>query len=245
MRPRIVFLPGLLCDAEVFAVATAALAPFADTAIVDVTDCDTIEAMADKALAIFPGRISLVGFSMGGRAALEAVRRAPERIERLVLMDTGAGPARDGEAAGRMELVDLARRDGMTALAARWLPPMVHVDRETDPSLIGPITAMVERMTPAIFERQIRALLGRPDARPTLATIACPTLVVVGRQDRWSPLAQNRELAETIPDARLAVIEDSGHFSPVERPQAVAEALVDFFAAAVPAEATGRMPCTG
>ena len=229
MRPRIVFLPGLLCDAEVFAVQVAALAPFADVAVADFTGCDSIEAMADVALDRLPGPVSLVGFSMGGRAALECVRRAPERVERLVLMDTGAAPARDGEAAGRMELVDLAHRDGMTALATRWLPPMVHVDRETDPALIGPLTAMVERMTPAIFERQIRALIGRPDARPLLAAIHCPTLVVVGRQDRWSPLAQNRELAETIPGARLAVIEDSGHFSPAEGPEAVAGALAGFF----------------
>lgn len=237
MRPRIVFLPGLLCDAEVFAVQVAALAPFADVAVADFTGCDTIEAMARVALARFDGPVSLVGFSMGGRAALEAVRVAPQRVERLVLMDTGATPARDGEAAGRMELVELAHRDGMRALAARWLPPMVHADREADPTLIGPITAMVERMTPAIFERQIRALLGRPDARPVLAAVRCPTLVVVGRQDRWSPLEQNRALAETVPGARLAVIEDAGHFSPVERPEAVAAALVEFFRPATSASA--------
>lgn len=229
MRPRIVFLPGLLCDAAVFAVQTAALARHAEVAVADIAECESITAMAAKALSLFEGPLSLVGFSMGGRAALEGVRLAPDRVERLVLIDTGATPARDGEAAGRLELVDLAHRSGMAALAARWLPPMVHVDRETDASLITPITAMVERMNPTIFARQVRALLGRPDARPGLGAIRCPTLVVVGRQDRWSPLAQNRKLAEAIPGARLAVIEDSGHFSPIERPEAVARALVDFF----------------
>ncbi len=239
MRPRIVFLPGLLCDAEVFATQVAALAPHADVAVADVRDAPSIEAMAGEALAAFDGPLRLVGFSMGGRAALEAVRIAPERVERLVLMDTGATPARDGEAAGRMELVDLARRDGMAALAARWLPPMVHVDREADPELIAPLAAMVERMTPEIFERQIRALLARPDSRAVLPTIACPTLVVVGRQDRWSPLAQNRELAEIIPGARLAVIEDSGHFSPAERPEAVAAAITGFLIENVPRHGAG------
>lgn len=243
MRPRIVFLPGLLCDASVFAAQVAALAPHAEVAVADVTGCASITAMAEAGLTLFDGPVSLVGFSMGGRAALEAVRLAPARVERLVLIDTGSAPARDGEAAGRMELADLAHRDGMAALAARWLPPMIHVEREADPELIGPLTVMVERMTPAIFERQIRALLGRPDARPGLSAIACPTLVVVGRQDRWSPLAQNQELAEAIPGARLAVIEDSGHFSPAERPQAVAAVLAAFFGFAGADTEAAR--CTG
>jgi pimeloyl-ACP methyl ester carboxylesterase len=232
MRRRVVFMPGLLCDGSVFAAAEAALAPFAETAVADFTGSTSIGAMAEVALACFDGPVSLVGFSMGGRAALDAVTRAPERVERLVLIDTGAAPARDGEAAGRMELVELARRDGMAALAARWLPPMLHPDRESDPDLVRPLAAMVERMTPESFAGQIRALLDRPDARPHLPKIACPTLVVVGRQDRWSPLEQNRALAEAIPGARLAVVEDAGHFAVCERPDVVARLIVDFFAAA-------------
>ncbi|WP_150285923.1 alpha/beta fold hydrolase [Rhabdaerophilum calidifontis] len=228
--PRIVFMPGLLCDASVFTAQVAALAPHAEIRVADFSRHNSLAAMAEAALGLFEGEVVLVGFSMGGRAALQAVRQAPDRVAALCLMDTGAGPARADEAAVRQPLVDLARREGMRALAARWLPPMLHPDREDDPTLIGPLTAMVERATPEQHARQVQALLARPDMRPALPDIRCPVLVMVGRQDRWSPLAQHEEMAAAIPRARLAIIEESGHFAPVEQPGQVSAALADWLA---------------
>ncbi|MEA5501997.1 alpha/beta fold hydrolase [Halotia wernerae UHCC 0503] len=227
-RAQIVFLPGLLCDARVFAAQTRALAPFADTKVADFTDAASITRMAEIALAAFDGPVTIVGFSMGGRAALEAVRLAPQRVERLVLMDTGAHPGSEKEIPGRLAVIELAHKEGMKALAAKWLPPMLHPARETDPALIAPLSEIVVGMTPAIHERQIRALMGRPDARPMLPRIACPTLVMVGRQDRWATLEQHEALAAAIPGSRLSVIEDAGHFACFERPEAVNAALLDF-----------------
>ncbi len=227
-RAQIVFLPGLLCDARVFAAQTRALAPFADTKVADFTKAASIAEMSEIALAAFDGPLAIIGFSMGGRAALEAVRMAPQRVERLVLMDTGAHPGSEKEMPGRLTAIGLAHAQGMEALAAKWLPPMLHPARETDPSLIVPLTKMVLDMTPEIHERQIRALMGRPDARPDLAKIACPTLVMVGRQDRWATLEQHEALAGAIPGSRFAVIENAGHFACFERPEAVNQALLDF-----------------
>ncbi|MFN3481729.1 MAG: alpha/beta fold hydrolase, partial [Rhabdaerophilum calidifontis] len=117
--PRIVFMPGLLCDASVFTAQVAALAPHAEIRVADFSRYNSLAAMAEAALGLFEGAVVLVGFSMGGRAALQAVRQAPDRVAALCLMDTGAGPARADEAAVRQPLVDLARREGMRALAAR------------------------------------------------------------------------------------------------------------------------------
>lgn len=230
-RPRIVFLPGLLCDESVFAAQIAALSAHADVSVADFSRDDSIAGMARRAISAAPGPLSLVGYSMGGRVALEAVRTAPDRVERLCLMDTGFGPAREAELPGRQALVDLANREGMAALAARWLPPMLHPAREADRTLLDPLTAMVCRASPAQHERQIRALVGRPDASSVLPTIKCPTLVLCGRQDRWATLAQHEALASAIPGARLEVIEDSGHFAPVERPAAVSAALLKWIGA--------------
>lgn len=226
----VLLLPGLLCDATVFAAQAEALARHCKVAIADFSREDSIAAMARSALSLRAGPVVAVGHSMGGRVALEMVRSAPDRVAGLCLMDTGIAPRRDGEEAQRQILVDLAFSEGMRALAARWLPPMVHEARVADAPFMAALTEMVAQADPERHQRQIRALLDRPDARGVLPSIRCPTLVMVGRQDRWSPLAQHEEIARLTPDAELAVVEDSGHMAPVERPEPVTKALLDWLA---------------
>lgn len=194
-------------------------------AVADLSTQDSITTMAEDTLSAHPGSLSVAGHSMGARVALEMFRLAPERIQRLALLDTGVHPRKDGEESRRQELVDLAYNEGMGALAGRWLPPMVHPNRHNDTELMGTLTAMVERMTPELHERQINALLNRLDPRLLLKTIQCPTLLVVGRQDSWSPLQQHKEIQREIPHAELVVIEDAGHFAPIEQPVATTAAL--------------------
>jgi pimeloyl-ACP methyl ester carboxylesterase len=240
---QIVLLPGLLCDASIWSGQVAALQAHADVAVADFSRHDSLEGMARSALALREGPLVVVGHSMGARAALEMVRLAPERVERLALLDTGVHPRREGEEATRQVLVDLAYRDGMAALADRWLPPMVHEARAHDASLMQPLKDMVMRATPEQHEHQIRALLNRPDARPMLPAIRCPTLVMVGRQDRWSPLPQHEEIASLVPDAELVVIEDSGHMAPAEQPEQVSVALLRWLE--LDRERTGRRAAVG
>jgi pimeloyl-ACP methyl ester carboxylesterase len=223
---EVVLLPGLLCDASVWSAQVAALTPHANVAVADFSQLDRLEDMARSALALRPGPLVVIGHSMGARVALEMMRAAPERIARLALLDTGIHPVREGEEANRQILVDLAFKDGMAALADRWLQPMVHEARVHDRSLMEPLKAMVMRATPEQHQRQIRALLNRPDPRALLPTIRCPVLVMVGRQDRWSPPAQHQEIAALSPNAELVVIEDSGHMSTVEQPDQVSRALL-------------------
>jgi pimeloyl-ACP methyl ester carboxylesterase len=225
-RPTILLLPGLLCDASVWTAQIEALRPHAQVLVADFSQHDSLEAMARSALAMAEGPIIAIGHSMGARVAMEMVHLAPERIRKLVLIDTGIDSRREGEEAKRQVLVDLAFAEGMGALADRWLPPMVHVDRVEDVALLAPLKEMVMRATPEQHQRQIRALLNRPNLLPRLADITCPTLVMVGRQDRWSPLAQHEEMAARIPHAELVVIEDSGHMTLLEQPEQVSNALL-------------------
>lgn len=178
--------------------------------------------MAQIVLDNAPERFSIAGHSMGARVALEVIRMAGPRVERLALLDTGIHPRKPSEEAARQELIDLARRDGMVALATPWLQPMLHPEHT---SLIAPLMEMVQRSTPETFANQQRALLDRPDARSALSSIQCPTLVLCGREDIWSPVSQHEEIARLIPGAKLVVIEKCGHMSPVECPQAVTAAL--------------------
>lgn len=232
-RPLVLLLPGLLCDDTVWADQLGALPDFR-CRIPDYGTLDSIAAMAEHVLATAPAeRFSLAGHSMGGRVALEIMRLAPQRVERLALLDTGVDPmapgaAGEAERAGRHALLDLARRDGMRVMGSQWARGMVHPGRIGSP-LFGRILDMIERKTPAIFEAQIRALLGRPDARPILPVVACDTLLLCGRQDAWSPLARHEQMLALRPASRLVVVEDCGHMSPMEQPRAVGAALRAWF----------------
>jgi pimeloyl-ACP methyl ester carboxylesterase len=125
----------------------------------------------------------------------------------------------------RQAVIDVANNEGMEALAARWLLPMLLPANLANEKLVGDLTAMVLRATPAIHERQIMALLNRPDAAPVLPTIRCPTIVLCGRQDVWSPPEQHEPIAAAIPGAKLVVAENCGHFLPVEAPEVLNAAL--------------------
>ena len=103
---------------------------------------------------------------------------------------------------------------------------MVHPKRLNDASLIESILDMIARKTPQIFAAQIKALLERPDAIPLLPRIPCPTMVLCGREDAWSPVSQHEEIAALIPKSNLVVIEDCGHMSTMERPEAISSAMM-------------------
>jgi pimeloyl-ACP methyl ester carboxylesterase len=227
-RPVLYMLPGLLCDETVFAPQVAGLLDAIDVRVANFLGMDSLTDMAEHVLDIAPHRFSIAGFSMGGRVAFQIMAMAPERIERFCAFDTGVGPKAEGEEIKRQAIVDLAYREGMGALAAAWLPPMLHPARRIDAAFMEPLTAMVLRATPEIHEKQIRALVNRPDARPVLPTISCPTLIACGRQDEWSPVAQHEAMAAAIPGARLEVFENCGHFLPVEQPEAFNAALLDW-----------------
>jgi pimeloyl-ACP methyl ester carboxylesterase len=189
-------------------------------------DCDSLVGMAQRLLESAPDRFALAGHSMGGRVALEVCRLAPERVSHLALLDTGHAPLAVGEA-GQQEAL---KRHALLALARER---GVHPDRLADTGLIEQILDMFERKSADDFERQIRALLGRPDGAPVLQSLAMPTLVLTGRQDSWANVAQHEAMHRlTGPKAAAAleVIEDSGHMVPMERPAELTQALLRWLA---------------
>ncbi len=229
-RATVVFLPGLLCDHTVWEQQIAVLSQGHDCLVADYGSADSLTAMATSVLESAPGTFSLAGHSMGGRVALEVMRMAPQRVSRLALLDTGyearpEGEAGEPEACKRYRLLDIALSQGMRAMGREWIQGMVHPERLQDAPLMESILAMIERKTPGIFAAQIRALLRRPAAEAVLRAIACPTLVLCGRQDSWSPLARHELMTAMIPGARLMAVEDSGHMVSLERPEAVTTAL--------------------
>jgi len=227
----LLLLPGLICDARIWAPQVEGLRGSRPVLAIDgYGEADSIGAMAEQVLAAAPPRFALAGHSMGGRVALEVVRHAPERVERLALLSTGVHPPRPNEAQGRFALLARGVEQGMDALIDAWLPPMVWEANRLKPGLMDGLWQMCSDAGLDMYERQIRALLDRPEVEILLPTIACPTLVATGEHDNWAPIAQHEAIAAAIPGARLAVISDAGHMAPVEAPEAVTAALVAWLA---------------
>lgn len=230
MQATLILLPGLMCDAAVWAPQCAALQAQAQCVVSAYGLRDSLTAMAQQVLIQAPTeRFSLAGHSMGGRVALEVLRLAPQRVARLALLDTGVQPLPAGadgerERVGRMTLLSQARRQGMRVMGSQWARGMVHPDQRDTP-LFDAVLDMLERSSADQFAAQINALLTRFDASALLPSISCPTLVLCGREDSWSPPAQHERMRDAIAGAELCVIERCGHMSTLEQPQAVNDAL--------------------
>jgi pimeloyl-ACP methyl ester carboxylesterase len=184
-----------------------------------------VEAMAEYALERMPGRCALLGHSMGARVALEIWRAAPERVERLALADTGVHSVEPGEAEKRYRLRDLGRAEGAEALVNAWLPPMIGGARRQDSAMFATLREMAIEAGTVTYERQVEALLHRPDTAGLLSTIDCPTFVIVGSDDLWSPVEQHEAIAAAIPGAELRIVDEAGHMAPAEDPQGFNEIL--------------------
>jgi pimeloyl-ACP methyl ester carboxylesterase len=224
-RSKLVLVPGLLCTRALWEPQIAGLSDIADCTVADHTRHKTMAGIARSILKTAPRRFALAGLSMGGYIACEIVRQAPERVERLALLDTGSRADTPERTAGRRSLIATARREGVRRAQESLMPSLIHPARRGDKPLIEIILQMAADTGLAAFERQEEAIIGRPDNRPFLPTIRCPTLVIVGRQDALTPPELAREIADGIPGAKLKIIADCGHLSTLEQPEAVNRAL--------------------
>ena len=222
----LLFLPGLICDARMFAPQIAA---FPDACAIDSYRlADSLEHMARIVLDQAPERFDLFGHSMGGRVALEVWRLAPERVRRLALSSTGVHSVKQGEPEKRAALQQVGYDSGFPALVDRWLPPMVAPANRARPEIYDPMRRMCLDAGQDRFDADIRALVGRPVQDDLPERIACPTLVMTGECDGWAPPEQHRALAERMPDARLVIVPGAGHMLPLEAPDAVNAAIADW-----------------
>lgn len=232
-RPALVLLPGLMCDRAVWAAQVEGLSATHDCIVPHYGTLDSLAAMAAQVLREAPpGQLAVAGHSMGGRIAFEMWAQAPQRIERLALLDTSYHPLPEGEdgereRAGRYALLEIARTQGLRPMAREWARGMVHADHLGTP-LFEAVLDMFERSSVAAFAAQIEALLARRDATALLATITVPTLVLCGRDDAWSPPARHAFMHARIAGSTLVVIERCGHMSTMESPAAVTAALRDW-----------------
>ena len=220
MTVNLVLIPGLLCDERLWAHQSEHLADIADCMVADITGAESVDELADNVLASAPDKFALAGLSMGGYVAHAIMRRAPRRVTRLALIDTSARPDTPEQLERRRQLIDMTNYGKFRGVTDRLLPILVHEARLSETALTNKIKKMSEHIGSEAFTRQQHAIMGRPDSRPLLIEYGVPTMVMCGRQDALTPLEHSQEMAALVPGSRLAVIEDCGHLSTMERPQA-------------------------
>jgi pimeloyl-ACP methyl ester carboxylesterase len=225
---KLVLVPGLLCTRALWEPQITAFSDFVDCMVADHTRHETLAGIARSILKSAPDRFALAGLSMGGYIAYEIVRQAPDRVERLALLDTGSRADTPERTAARRDLIANAERDGVRSAQELLMPSLIHPSRLSDKPLVETVLQMAVDTGLAAFKRQEEALIGRPDNRPFLPSIRCPTLVIVGEQDALTPPELAREIAGGIPGAKLRLIPDCGHLSTLEQPEAVNRALRDW-----------------
>jgi pimeloyl-ACP methyl ester carboxylesterase len=213
---------------RLYAEQVPALWAFGPVTIADHRHDDSVAAIAARILATAPPRFALVGLSMGGYIAFAIAREAPERVARLALLDTSARPDTPEQSERRREMIALAEGGRFSDVTDLLFPVFVHRNRQGDEALRAIVQSMAEETGPEAFVRQQRAIMTRPDCRPLLTSIRCPTLVLVGDGDERTPPVLSEEIAAGIAGARLVRVPDCGHLSTLERPEAVNRALVEW-----------------
>ncbi|RED18730.1 alpha/beta fold hydrolase [Pontivivens insulae] len=214
----LVLVPGHLCDARLYA---PQLADYPDALVADVTRDDTVVGMAARLLDMAPATFSLAGLSMGGMVAMEVMRQAPDRVTSALLLATDPTPAREKEVAWRADMNDA----GLPAFARTFSQMFFAHDADCATRLRPDAEAMMIEMGGALYLRQSHALNTRPDLREAMASCSVPTLILAGSEDRICPPRLHHDLADTMLNAQLQVIEGCGHIITLERPDRVNAAL--------------------
>jgi 3-oxoadipate enol-lactonase len=240
--PAIVLVHGFPLDGAMWSGVARALSPrfhvfkpdLPGRGNSDAPAPDSVEAHADfleTVLDQLEGPVGLAGFSFGGYIALALMKRRPEKVRALALVDTRASADDDAGKAKRDETIATVKATGVTPLVESMPAKLLSPESLGRADLLERVRRIISRQRPETIEADLTAMRDRPDSNAFLPEIAVPTLVVVGERDVLTPPADSEAMVSAIPDARLVAIPGAGHLTPMERPKAVAEALGEFFAA--------------
>jgi pimeloyl-ACP methyl ester carboxylesterase len=224
----LVLVPGLLCSARLYAPQIATLWPHGPVMVADHRRDSDMAAIAKRILADAPPRFALAGLSMGGHIAFAMLRIAPERIARLALLDTSARPDLPAQTETREKFIGMANAGQLSDVVKVLTQRFLHRNHQSDEALVRTVREMADDTGAAAFERQQRAIMSRPDSRPLLVSIKCPTLVLVGDGDELTPPELSQEIAAGISGARLVTVTNCGHLSTIEQPAAVNAAMSEW-----------------
>lgn len=221
----LLLIPGMMCDWRLFAPQLAALGS-QPVLLAPPTEHDTMEALAAAILVAAPPRFALAGLSMGGIVAMEMLQQAPERVERLALLDTNLRAEAPEVQARRIPQIEKALSGRLRAVMRDEMKPNYLAEGPDRQRILDLCMAMALSLGPEVFARQSRALAARHDRQAALAAFKGPALVLMGAEDRLCPRDRHELMHSLIPQSRLAIVEGAGHLPTLEQPDAVTRELL-------------------
>lgn len=223
-KTPLLLVPGLLCSPRLFAPQRAALSDAAEIVVPDwrkapLSIFDSWQKTARWVIDQMPSQtFALAGLSLGGMIAVEIMQIAAERVTRLALMDTGMRAQNPTEQAIRRARIRLADEGRFELVLGLQMSRFIPAYRLPDKALVDEVMTMCTETGVEIYKRQEELAAGRVDRRPDLPRIACPTIVVCGRDDAATPLFLSEEISGAIAGSELIVIEQCGHLITMEKP---------------------------
>lgn len=237
-QDTLLLLPGMVCDQASWAPVLGHLEKSVETQIADYGDQASLTGMAEEVLASAPPSFSLAGHSMGGRVAMEICRLAPERVQRLCLIATEHTPKPEGDAGiqetnARLGMLDLARSQGMTAMAKAWSPNLLAEDNRGNQVLLDEMFRMIGRQPAERLEAHITAGEARPDSTDVLRSLDCPVLLIAGKEDALRPASVMARMQALITHCHFEIIPSCGHMPMMEQPDTVGSLLQNWLTAEI------------
>ncbi len=214
----LVLIPGMMCDARMWGGLAAMLSPHPVGHYLP-TLADTMPALAADLLRHAPPRFALAGLSMGGILAMEVLRQAPDRVERLALLDTNPCAEAPEVQAKRQGQINRALSGRLAAVIKTEMKPNYLAPGPDKGAILDLCLDMALSLGPQVFARQSRALRDRPDQQQTLAAYRGPALVLMGAQDRLCPLARHQLMHRLMPQSRLSLVAGAAHLPTLENPK--------------------------
>lgn len=225
MSLPLLFLPGMMCDARLFSPQIAALAGGREIGVPALTRHGDMAGLAAEVLARAPDRFALAGLSMGGIVAMEIVRQAPYRVDRLALMDTNPMAEAEAVKARRGPQMEKARQGRLAEVIRDEMKPHYLADGPGKQAILDLCMDMALELGPEVFCRQSLALRDRPDQQDTLRRYTGRTLILCGREDALCPVTRHELMHDLIAGSDLVIVEGAGHLPTLEQPEETTRAL--------------------
>ncbi|SLN47382.1 Putative aminoacrylate hydrolase RutD [Roseivivax jejudonensis] len=231
MPDPLVLVPGLGCDARLFAPQIEVLSRRGPVTVLPSAQGERIEEIASQALPHLPAKFALAGHGFGGMVAMEMLRRAPDRVLRLALISTAPLADTPAEAAAREPRIIGAKAGRFDDAIAEEVPPGALAPGPDRAARLALFRQMARDLGVDAYVRQVRALQRRKDQQPVLRRCKAPVLVLAGAHDTLVPVKRQRQMAELIGQGGFTVIEEAGHLPSLEAPENVTDALSDWLVA--------------